>query len=222
MPDARTGRRSGRECGFTLVELNVAIVILAIVLAAISGVFLTTQRLWERTSSQGAAHAAGAEAISRIARDLSQGCHIYVFTRFTTNDTLVITFPDTTTGDRYSPRWDVGVLRYLAGGTRRVYYLSDGTGSISASGDILWQARLDSMGDTESTVSNNAVPDASLSLWAGTSLGQVRPVKGVRVDPPGAGDPAWLYTVAVTVSDSRNGKSVDSTLTRRVFVRYHE
>ncbi|MCC6484871.1 MAG: prepilin-type N-terminal cleavage/methylation domain-containing protein [Armatimonadetes bacterium] len=215
------------DAGLTLIEMNVAVVMLAVVMVAVLGIFGAVTTLWERTSTQNDSELTLGEAASRLCSALRNGCHVFVFTRFSTGDSVAITFPAAKTpeGD-YSLSKGKGSLVYkpTSSSLREVWYLSDSTGSLSVSGNILWVASTVETADNLTPIKNTSktFPDAARSLHPGTTVGQVAPVTSLRFDPPAADEPAWYYKVTLTSDETRAGNKTPVSFTRRVYVRNHE
>lgn len=213
--------------GLTLIEMNVAIILLAVIMTAVLGIYGAVASLWERTSTQNDSQMMLGEAAGRLTSALRDGCHIVIFTRFTTNDTVVITYPrDSTPEGDFSPTKSGAQPTYKKSddSRREIWYLSNSSGSITSKGDILWVASTSEDDDDAADLAeaNEITPDSTRSLLPGTRIGQVAPVTALRIDPPSNGDPAWYYKVTVANSEKRGSQSALATLTRRVYVRNHE
>lgn len=202
--------------GFTLIELNVVIVISAVLLLAISAIFLALNNMWERTANRNRSEINMSEGISRMAVDMRNGVSCQVLTRFTTNDAVVITLPSSMIDAKnYGIQVYSNKLQY-APGAQKAYYLSDSSGSWSKNGNILWSGAASGSG-----ASITVTPDTS-SLWGGTSVGVVQPVQAIEIDPPGGSDPANLYTITITAPEVVSGVPGTTTLSRRVYLRNHQ
>lgn len=163
-----------RPSGFTLVELMIAGTVSALVLTSICGIYFAVARDWERGKGEADALMATSTACSRSGDYISQAMSAYPYTRFTENDTLILTMPLDTAYGSYVPTWVDGKLQTQSG-DRLVFYLSDSTGSISRNGDILWKGTLNCW-------TYVVTPDSGWSLYSGDNSGKITPLCHIRFD----------------------------------------
>ncbi len=201
--------------GMTLVELMVALSISAVLITAVSGMLLSINSMWERSSSGNSAQLTLSEGVTRITTDMKNAVSCQILTRFSTNDAVIITLPAGGSVGQYAPQMAANKIQYVAG-TMRAYYLSNETGSWRISGNILWAGTVTSLSPVMVT------PDISASLWPSTTIGQVQPLSALRIDAPTVSDPQWLYTIKLTAPVRIAGKSSTIEVVRRVLTRNHQ
>lgn len=160
--------------GFTLIELLMASAVLSIVLTGLCGIYFATSKEWERQQGESEALTATSLACSRLADYASQAIGAGVDSRFTTHDTLILNMPADKVSGAYVPVWSGGAVKYRSG-SWLVFYLSDSTGGFFCTGKMLWAATM-TWGGYPWSVS----PDASWSMYYGSSKGRVSPLVSIR------------------------------------------
>lgn len=179
--------------GLTLVELMVASAVTVFIIGSICGVYFSVVKEWQRQQGEGDALVATTRACSRVADYAAVAVGTYVTTRFTTNDVLTLNLPlDTAYSGTYVPIWNGGKMQYRSG-PWIAFYLSDSTGNINRTGDILWAANVDMSGG-----SPVVVPDTSWSMYYNLNVGRITPLKSVRFDLDQSGAKPLLTITAVS------------------------
>jgi prepilin-type N-terminal cleavage/methylation domain-containing protein len=205
--------------GFTLVELLVTVMILAVVVTGLCDVFIANQKAWDRQSSQSTALTATDAAMSAIGSYASKAMDRRIYSRFSTGDVLVVCLPSDTAYGMYVPsctdNWGHPVDLQYNHGQGIVFYLSDSTGSYGRTGSILWAGTV-SFWQTPSVF--NVTPDSSWSLYPGSSRGRIAPISSIRFGTSGA----QRYTgvdVTVNATYEAGAGTADLTRTRTICLR---
>ena len=199
--------------GFTLVELIVTILTLAVVVTALCDVFIANQKAWSRQSGKSSALIATGAALTSVGSYARNATYTRIFTRFSSGDALVVCLPADRAYGFYIPMnehnddyegepWD------YQPGQSVVFYLSDSTGSYARSGSILWAGTVPG---SETPSAYNVTPDPSWSLYPGTTNGRIAPIASIRFETP----PGQRYeNVDITVRSSYKAGAGTATLTR--------
>ncbi len=184
--------RINSKRAFTLAELLITTSILGIVLTSVCGIFFSVSKEWERLQGEAEALAVTSLACSRLADYISQATGFTLESRFTTNDTLLLNMPADKISDIYIPTWSGGKVQYRSG-VWLVFYLSDSTGSVFRTGNILWGGTI-----TGGGYPFGVNPDTNWSLYYNTVRGQIAPLVSIRfsVDSSGIRPSITMQTVA--------------------------
>lgn len=190
----RHSSQSISSSGFTLVELVVAVALVALVVGATLLVFWSGITLWDRHQAESTALWNSTEAVRRIMADARDAARCAVWARSGLSDALEVILPaDTDANGNYVPAWYQGKLIYREG-QRVIFYLSDATGAYDASGQILWRGTIS--GASNPTRSNVA-PDTQWSLYYNTRQGQLSGIESVTFATQ---DKDGLYWVVITAT----------------------
>jgi Tfp pilus assembly protein PilW len=138
-----------RKPGFTSIELVIATSVSAVVLVLAVTTYGFVMRQTARAAGQASLAVTANEAVEQMRPTIEQAfrCSTYVIANGST--ALKCEMPDTVYGGQYAPyRVDTdGTARFQAGASY-VFYLSDITGAMAASGNILWRAYVPAGGGT--------------------------------------------------------------------------
>lgn len=166
--ERRSHKNSQRA--FTLVELLITTAILGIVLTSVCGIYFSVSKEWERQQGEAEALMATSRACSRLADYISQATGASLGSRFFANDTLLLNMPADQSSGIYVPTWSGGKVQYRSG-VWLVFYLSDSTGSLFRTGNILWGGTIAAGGYPW-----DVNPDATWSMYYNTGKGRIAPL----------------------------------------------
>lgn len=188
--DLRNQRNSQRA--FTLIELLITTAILGIVLTSVCGIYFSTSKEWERQQGEAEALMATSRACSRLADYISQATGAALDSRFSANDTLLLNMPADQASGIYVPTWSGGKVQYRSG-VWLVFYLSDSTGSIFRTGNILWGGTI-----TGGGYPWGVNPDAAWSMYYNTGRGRIAPLVSISfsIDSTGTRPSVTVRAVA--------------------------
>lgn len=189
----------------TLIELMIACGLTALIVTAVCGVYVYALRLWDRGQAASSAHMTASLGMTRICKvlDLATNADTDAFGVFK------IWVPrDKDSAGEYLPCWESNAeLRYHTG-DEVVFYLSNYTGSPSATGDILWKRV-------------NGNPDSGYSLLPNSRMGRVSPVQALSLRVVYTQGTRKLVQVTIT-AQQKQGREIGSlTLKRYVYLRNH-
>jgi prepilin-type N-terminal cleavage/methylation domain-containing protein len=127
-----TARRPAlRQCGITLPEMLIAMVIMTLIAGVVSATYFTSLHIWRRCSSMSQAEPPAHISVDRLCRELK-------------NAYLVDSIGDTSVTFTLPKQDENGInVLPLEPAQRISYYLSDDTGKRDKAGTHLWRERLD-------------------------------------------------------------------------------
>ncbi|MHB9036215.1 MAG: PulJ/GspJ family protein [Armatimonadota bacterium] len=160
--------------GFTLVELLIAGTVSALVLSCVCAIYFSVATGWERQQGEADALSSTSRSCARLGDYVSQAMGALAYTRFTTNDTLVLNMPLDKAYGAYIPIWTGGKVQTRSG-QWLAFYLSDTTGRFSNQGDILWAGVVD-------WSTSSVTPDSAWSLYSSGGPGKITPLRSLRFD----------------------------------------
>jgi len=177
---------------FTLVELLITTAILGIVLTSVCGIYFSVSKEWERQQGEAEALMATSLACSRLADYISQATGASLESRFSANDTLLLNMPADQSSGIYVPTWSEGKVQYRSG-VWLVFYLSDSTGSLFRTGNILWGGTIAAGGYPW-----NVNPDATWSMYYNTGKGRIAPLVSISfsIDSTGTRPAITVHAVS--------------------------
>ncbi len=160
----------------TLIEVMIVVAVLSVVLSSLCGVYITVGDEWQRQDGSRDCQIAASSACNRIGDYISQGVQFRFLKKngSTDNNVLAVCLPADSAYGMYVPVPDNDQFKYQDG-SWVVFYLSDSTGSYSASGNILWAATA----AQESDIPDHIVPDVTWSLYPGSTRGLITPLSSV-------------------------------------------
>jgi prepilin-type N-terminal cleavage/methylation domain-containing protein len=193
---------ASKNSGFTLVELVIAVALVALVTSALLLVFWSGITLWDRHQAESAALWNSTEAVRRIMADAGDAARCAVWARSGLSDALEVILPaDTDADGNYVPVWDHKKLIYREG-KRLIFYLSDATGAYNASGQILWRGTVSGASDP---TPSNVAPDAQWSLYYNTTQGQVSGIESAAFATQTKGGLYWVVITVTAVAQQAAG-----------------
>ena len=214
-----------RNRGFTLIELTVAISLMAVIVIAVCGIYFYILRLWERSQTATLAYMTAVAGMSRIEERAEKASYGYVTTGINPYQ-LVLYYPSNKNASgQYVPQWTYRqssgkfILDYYSQTSiySEVFYLSDASGDRTARGNILWRGKL--------MPSVGWVPDRDWSLIPGTNEGRVAPIQSIAF----AFLPSLPYTtvpnvltMTVTASRDYGGRTNTVRIKKSIMLRNHE
>lgn len=200
-----------RTRGISLVELLLAAVITAVILVPILGIFGSVGRQWS-------GHVSKSEAVQQanLAADVitNETKDAMAFSAAGDGPTRpnVFTMPQTDSSGNIVTSLVNGVLTLFQPGTKVRYYLSDNTGSITATGTVLWR-------EYEPT-GLSWVTDTVFSLLGGGSqprarLGNISSLTFATDSTPNT----VIVTIGSTFTESKSTNTF--TVQRRIYLSNH-
>ncbi|GMV36602.1 MAG: hypothetical protein AMXMBFR61_11100 [Fimbriimonadales bacterium] len=159
---ATVGRGVGLKRGFTLAEVTVATGLTAVAIATVVGAhsFVVTQTA--RVGAQAAATVTTAAALEAMRPTIEAAFSCRTVTLPSGNRALLCEMPDASAYGAPAPyRVNTAGEALYRGGEVYAFYFSDETGSVEATGNVLWRARAPA-GSSDFTV------DTQWSLYYGT------------------------------------------------------
>jgi prepilin-type N-terminal cleavage/methylation domain-containing protein len=198
--------------GMTLIELMVTLGATSVVMAGALGVYFFTISQWSAGSADLDAYTCASEGMAKMCKDIESGVSAQIITVPGGRELLkvwVMPAELQSLGVDYFPDEDKSG-RSVTVQDEYWFYLSDSTGSIFNSGNILWRAHSDPV--------SGYVSDPGWSLYYGTSRGRVSGVSSLdfNIDP----DHHLVY-IAMTVKGTEAQKQLSRCITRWVEMRNH-
>lgn len=194
-----------RRSGVTLIELMIACGLTALIVTAVLGVYVYALQLWERGQAESGTYTTASLGIERICKVLEQG----TYAETDAYGNLKIWAPrDKETGGDYLPYWESNAEFRYRTGDEVIFYLSNHTGSSSATGDILWKRV-------------NGCPDTGWSMFPNSKQGRVSPIRSLSLQVVYVSGTCRLVQVTLTAQQKRGSEMESLTLKRYVYLRNH-
>lgn len=189
--------------GLSLVDVLLAASVMAVLLAAILGIYCHITSRWSLQAARAKSIQSASLAIDLMAKEIGSGIR---FTDSLSGRNSVLTLPaDTDAQGNYTLNASTG--RY-ASGTLVHYYLSDASGNPAASGAILWR---------EYNNGGGWIKDTAWSLLPGsTTRGRVGTVSALTFTTSGL--TANLVRITLTLAVTEGVETANNTLQRDIYL----
>ncbi len=196
--------------GVTLIEILVTLTVVSMVLASVLGVFQAIMRQWNGQVSRSRATQDANLAMDLMVKEIGVSLKYKDFATDGKTDYFELPADKDAQGN-YTRVLTAGQFIYR-GGVKYRFYLSDTTGSASASGNILWRAVRGS--------SQTYTPDSKWSLLPGSNpaRGRIENVSNLSFVNIGSD---YLVRVKLTVTAREGKKTFSHTVQRDVYCQNH-
>ena len=198
--------KTRKNNGLTLIELLITLTVGSMVLCSIVSIFTTITRQWNAQVSRSVATQNANLAMDVMVKEIRQSLQ-YKDRADGSQDYFELPADKDAQGN-YTRVLSAGNFVYR-GGTKFIFYLSNRTGSMTASGNVLWRAQRPS-GPT-------FTPDSKWSLLPGSSVGRFENVSNLSFTKIGND----AVRVRLTVTAKEGKKTSSYSVQRHVYLANH-